>query len=322
MTIEPTNQPKFNIGDRAQTRSKVGTIHNRERNRKYPEIWTYYLICDDYPTRVWCEEKQLKKIVELKWETDMADLNFRTGGFLKADKLDNKYDWVKYVYLPELGNDGDLDMNRREISKQVSEHFSEAQHEFFKPLKREVEIKNYLSRTEFDHNGSSRNVPYLWANSNIIVRQGTTLDRKGIINILDEACEAAQSVVEPQHIRTYLNRGLMIVVTDYRNIVKGFQTITTQPGVLNTGDLLFIRPESRGIGAFGMIYKMVFEAAKYADYDRVYTQCAEGNPVAEKYEHVGLKKRKERGTFEINGVEGTFIPFDYEIVKEGYQTFF
>ena len=320
--IEPVSSPKFNIGDRVYTRTKIGTIHNMSRNRAFPEIWTYYVICDDYPTRIWCEEKQLKKATELKWEADMTDLNFRTGGFLRADKLNDKYGWVKYIYLPDLGNDGDLDMDRREISTQVSEYFSEAQHEFFKPLKRELEIKNYLSRTEFNHNGNIRNAPYIWANGRIIVRQGTTLDKKGIVKILDEACEAAQSDVDPQFIRAYLSRGLMIVVTDYTNTIKGFQTITIEPGVVNTGNLLYIRPESRGLGAFGMIYKMIFEAAEHADFDRVYTQCADNNSVAEKYEHIGMKKGKERGSFEINGVTGCYIPFNYEIVKDGYQTFF
>ena len=318
ISIEISNPPKFNVGDRIQKGKNIGNVYDRMRRPEDFKVWSYYLVSDDGQTRIWCNENELRKISEPKEiKEEMNNFNFRTGGFLKDTRSEKKPDWIKYVYIPELGKDGDKDIDRRRISEPVSEYFDEAQHEFFKPLKRDIEIKDFLSRTEFEHDGIKRQLPYLWANGELIIRQATTLDQAKLQIMLPEANEASSSFWEMSYIRSLLVRGLILIVTDYKNRMKGFQTITTRPDVVSTEDILYLEPESRQKGAFSVIYEIVFAAAEHASYPLVYTQCVEGNPVAEMYEHLGFKRRSEKKV-----ERESVLMFDYEVLKPGHQTFF
>ena len=263
----------------------------------------------------------------------MRDWNFRTGPFLKVEG-GAPNDWMKYIYLPKTGEEPeDVELNRRWIGGDVEDHFSKAQDQFFKSLKREVDVSHSISRTTATHLGQEYTVPYLWANNRAIIRQATMSDYSTLIRILNEARRQSGSSATNVYFKKVIEKGLLIVVTDYfRNTIKGLQTLAvrkndkTGKNMLSAEVCLYIEEDFRGMGIFRKIFEMIFEAAAYACYDTVYIQCAETNPVAEKYEHLGFKRLEEKITENLL-VDGKIVPttcigFEKEILLKGHATFF
>lgn len=247
--------------------------------------------------------------------------------FIEIPRTENSGGWVKYAYRNDyLDKVEDTIKLACEISPKVLDHFMNTEHEKFNPLAKDIGIFDFLSRTEFRYESELYKMRYLWTNGSLIVRQGTLSDIEGILNLLHPANVEASGNYTASHMEKILSWGLMIVLTDYENKIKGFKTLSTRRNKLGGRELLYIQDDARKQGAFRVIWELTFDAARYAGFSVVLTQCTEQNPVAKMYEHIGFRRKEKtkKNSYTYRGQRYTNVTvmFEREILREDQQTFF
>ena len=260
--------------------------------------------------------RQLSRAASTGRKEDIFD--FRSGDFLQINISKQKSDWHQYAYIPELEGDTENEKyKRRDIGEKIKEHFLEAQHEFFKPLKREIEIKDYFSRATYNHNSFQRSLPYLWKNEYVIVRQATTADQPKIARILPSINTLIKTSYKMANLRNLISRGLVIIATSYRNELKGIQALKTEKNILIIEPLLYIEADSRRKGSFSIICDMILNAAEYANYSFVAATCPSEHFIENKYISLGFKKKEK-----IVENKKEMLKFEKQISNKNIATFF
>ena len=247
--------------------------------------------------------------------------------FIRIPEQHKSKNWNRYAYCEKLSKLDNLHCLETEISEEVLNHFRSARNiQFESEKKKEKRIIDFISSIKFEYNDRTYKFPYLWSNSKLIIRQANFYDVDGILDILHQANVEAPGGFSKPYIKKITLNGLTIVLTDLENTVRGFKTLPTSRNKIGGNELLYIEKNCRKQGAFRIICELTFDAAKYADYEAVLTQCIQENPVAEMYEHIGFRRKKEtkqvkykyKGEFH----EYTVVMFEYPIINSNQQTFF
>lgn len=246
--------------------------------------------------------------------------------FIKIPDSEKENGWYKCAYREnEEFSKEKIEKFRIEMNSEIFEHFRLSQNEKFSPLAKDIDVSDFLWLTEVDCDRLYK-LRYFWTNGTLIVRKGIFSDISGIIDILHPANVEAYGAYSASHMEKITEQGMMIVLTDYENKVKGFKTLSTRRNSLGGKELLYIKNEARKQGAFRVIWEWTFEAAKAAGLKSVLTQCAEQNPVAQMYEHLGFNRKEntKQSTYRYKGktYTNTTVMFEYPIVDSSQQTFF
>lgn len=231
------------------------------------------------------------------------------NGFIHLEKHSKeRYNWSKYVYLPNYYSG--------ELCAQIS-----VESRFGRLIPRENTISDYFSsyyeRTQTTIYGLGSKAEmggkaigtitllnaatgkeeihrYLWANDEYVIRQLTHYDKHQIVDILQDATKSIQIFLGMTQFSIYLDTGLSIAPINSKGELKGLQTFSIFEERITAEPLTYIDPDARGQGVFSIYHEMSVELGSAVGVEYVYAQCEADSKMRSVYESYGYIKQRSK----------------------------